>query len=78
MCSFMIREAKFRKVVFSLPSPNMGGLSKWNILKDKGLEHFAPFFAKPPKVIGGVLEDEMKKLADAIGWSLMYKRFSAG
>ena len=77
MCSFMIREAKFRKVVFSLISRHMGGYSKWNILQDNGLERFAPFFAKPPIVVGGVLEETMKRLADRVGWTLLYKGFPA-
>ena len=55
----------------------MGGYSKWNILQDSGLERFAPFFAKPPIVVGGVLEETMKRLADRVGWTLLYKGFPA-
>ena len=36
MCSFMAREYKLEKIVFAMPSPFMGGYSRWNILEDKG------------------------------------------
>ena len=62
MCAFMIREYKIGKVVFSLPSPFVGGYSKWKILQDAEISQFQPFFRKPPKIIGGVLESEAKKI----------------
>lgn len=64
MCSFMIREHKIQKVVFALPSPFMGGYSKWDILADTELSHFPPFFASPPEVVGPVLEKEAKAVFD--------------
>lgn len=64
MCSFMTREYKISRVVFALPSPFMGGYSKWEILQDKELSQFPPFFKNPPEVIGGVLEVEAKKVFD--------------
>ena len=62
MCSFMIREYKISKVVFALPSLFVGGYSKWNILQDKEISQFKPFFGEPPEVISGVLEIEAKKI----------------
>ena len=64
MCSFMIREYKISKVVFALPSPFMGGYSKWKILEDPELIHFPPFFKSHPEVIGGVLEADAKAVFD--------------
>ena len=58
MCAFMAREYKVSRIIYSLPSPFMGGHSKWNIMEDKGLEQFPPFFATVPEVIGGLLENE--------------------
>jgi tRNA(adenine34) deaminase len=59
MCSFCIRAAGICRVVFALGSPVMGGLSKWNILKDEALSHRVPFlFRAPPKVEQGVLAHE--------------------
>lgn len=62
MCSFMIREYKISKVVFSLFSPFMGGFSKWDILQDEGLTQFKDFFGQQPETIGGILEDQAKKV----------------
>jgi tRNA(adenine34) deaminase len=62
MCSFMAREYKVSKVVFALPSPFMGGYSKWDILRDKEISQFKPYFTERPEVISGVLESEAKKV----------------
>jgi tRNA(adenine34) deaminase len=65
MCSFMIRELRLKKVVFSLQSKEMGGLSKYPILSDKNLhKKFPHHFAKPPEVISGILMDEAKGVWD--------------
>lgn len=73
MCAFMIREAKFHKVVFSLRSPSMGGHSKWNILTDPQLQHFKPFFAQIPVIKSGLRESDMIQYYDSIGWDNFYK-----
>ncbi len=70
MCAFMMRELKFKTVVFSLTSKYMGGYSKWNILEDKELERFAPVFSKPPKVIVGILKEEAEKTFRKAGWKM--------
>jgi tRNA(adenine34) deaminase len=64
MCSFMIREYKIKKVVFAIPSPLMGGFSKWKILQDKELTTMTNFFGKPPEVIPGLLEEEGLKVME--------------
>ena len=64
MCSFMIREYKIERVVFALPSPFMGGYTKWNILEDPELAKFPPFFSEQPEVVGSVLESEAKAVFD--------------
>jgi len=76
MCSFMMRELHFKKVVFGVRSPNMGGFSRWNILKDKGLSKIKPFFADEPKVVGGVLEKECKETYTKIGWGDFLEKLS--
>jgi len=70
MCAFMMRELKFKKVVFALLSPQMGGYSKWNILEDKELIKFKPIFSNPPKVITGVLEKEAGTVFEKAGWEM--------
>lgn len=64
MCSFMAREFKISRVVFALPSPYVGGYSKWPILQDEEIKRFAPFFKEPPEVTAGVLEPEAKAVFD--------------
>lgn len=68
MCSFMMRELHFKKVIFGVRSPNMGGFSRWNILRDKGLSKIKPFFSDEPEVVGGVLEKECRETYTKIGW----------
>ncbi|OGY12139.1 MAG: hypothetical protein A3D26_04075 [Candidatus Blackburnbacteria bacterium RIFCSPHIGHO2_02_FULL_44_20] len=59
MCSFVVRELKLKRVVFAMPSPVMGGYSKFPILKDEGLSTNIPkYFGPPPEVVDGVLEKE--------------------
>ena len=64
MCSFMIREYRLSRVIFSLFSPFMGGYSKWNILQDQEIVQFKDYFAEPPEVIAGILENKAKKIFD--------------
>jgi tRNA(adenine34) deaminase len=59
MCAFCIREAGVGRVVFALRSPIMGGLSRWNVLRDDTLSDGIPFvFGAVPEVVSGVLADE--------------------
>lgn len=72
MCSFMIREYRIKKVVFSVTSPLMGGFSKWKVLQDEELTiDCNNFFGKPPEVIAGLLEKEgleiMEKFKPFVG-----------
>jgi tRNA(adenine34) deaminase len=56
MCSYCIREAWISRVVYALGSPVMGGLSRWNILRDDGMSDRIPeIFGAVPEVVSGVL-----------------------
>ncbi len=70
MCSFMMRELKFKKVVFAMESPDMGGFSRWNILQDEGLVKFYPIFSSPPDVVGGVLREEAEEVFKKAGFTI--------
>jgi|SRR5215469_4168064 len=62
MCAYCIREASIGRVVFALGSPVMGGLSKWNVLRDDGLSDRIPeIFGAVPEVVSGVLLREAQK-----------------
>jgi tRNA(adenine34) deaminase len=59
MCAYCIREAWIGRVVWALSSPVMGGLSKWNILRDEDMSGRMPqIFAAAPEVVSGVLAHE--------------------
>jgi tRNA(adenine34) deaminase len=58
-CSYAIRESRIGRVVYGLHSPYMGGLSKWNILKDESLSRNMPeVFAPPPTIVAGFMSRE--------------------
>ncbi len=58
-CCYAIRESRIGRVLFGMPSPVMGGLSRWNILGDTGLSDRIPeVFAPPPDVVTCFLQDE--------------------
>jgi tRNA(adenine34) deaminase len=62
MCSFPIREAQFARVVFAMRSPYMGGLSRWNILRDSEISDTMPeAFGDVPEITAGVLVQEAEK-----------------
>ena len=62
MCSYCIREAWIGRVVYALRSPVMGGLSKWNILRDAGIANRVPVFGPVPEVVIGVLSKEVQQV----------------
>ena len=58
-CSYAIRESRIAKVVFSMRSPVMGGVSRWNILGDRVLSDTMPeVFAPPPALLADFLGEE--------------------
>jgi len=62
MCSYCIRETWISRVVYALGSPVMGGLSKWNILRDDHMSGRMPqIFGAVPEVVSGVLLHEAQQ-----------------
>jgi tRNA(adenine34) deaminase len=62
LCSYAIRESRIGRVVYALHSPHMGGLSKWNVLKDDSISRTMPeVFAPPPTVVAGFMADEAER-----------------
>ena len=69
MCAYCIREAWIGRVAFALASPVMGGISKWNILRDPKISRRIPVFAPVPEVVSGVLSGEAQQVwRDWIPW----------
>lgn len=74
MCSFCIREAWVGRVVYALRSPIMGGVSKWNILRDTEIARRIPVFGPAPEVVIGVLSKEVQQVWRAwnpLAWQVM-------
>jgi tRNA(adenine34) deaminase len=62
MCSYCIREAWIGRIVYAIGSPVMGGLSKWNILRDPHMSSRMPqVFGAVPEVASGVLLHEAQQ-----------------
>jgi len=72
MCAFMMRELGFKKVVFGVLSPHMGGHSRWNILQDEVLSTFLGY--PVPEVVGGILEEDCRATFLNIGWGDFLKQ----
>jgi tRNA(adenine34) deaminase len=74
MCSYCIREAWVGRVVYALRSPIMGGVSKWNILRDTEIARRIPVFGPAPEVVIGVLSREVQQVWRAwnpLAWQVM-------
>ncbi len=63
MCSFPIRETRVKRVVYAIGSPAMGGVSKWNILRDTELSKIMPeAFGPVPEILTGLLGQEAERV----------------
>lgn len=63
MCSFPTREANIGRVVFSIRSPLMGGVTRWNVLTDPSLSSRLPeYFGPVPEIVSGVLVEEAERV----------------
>jgi tRNA(adenine34) deaminase len=78
MCSYAIRETRIGRVVFAIRSPMMGGLSKWNVLRDTQLSRAMPeIFGPVPEVIAGLSQREAEKVWRAwnpLMWAIIKHR----
>jgi tRNA(adenine34) deaminase len=78
MCAFCIREAWIGRVVYALASPLMGGMSKWNILRDDSMSGRMPqIFGPVPEVVVGVLAQEAEQAWqdwNPLAWYMIRRR----
>jgi tRNA(adenine34) deaminase len=78
MCSYCIREAWIGRVVYALGSPVMGGISKWNILRDDEMSGRMPqVFGAVPEVVSGVrVHDAQQAWRDwsPVAWQMIKLR----
>ena len=63
MCAFCIRSAGVGRVVFALASPIMGGMSRWDILRDRTTALRLPFlFGAPPEIVTGIGAEDAQRM----------------
>lgn len=78
MCSFPTRETRIGRVVFAMSSPMMGGLSKWNVLRDAEIGNAMPeAFGPVPEVVAGLLREEAEqvwKRWNPVAWAVIRYR----
>jgi tRNA(adenine34) deaminase len=61
LCSYAMRETRIGRVVFGVPAPLTGGLSRWNILADVELSNTLPeVFAPPPEIVPGFMHEQVE------------------
>jgi tRNA(adenine34) deaminase len=78
MCSFPLRETRTSRVVFAIGSPMMGGVSKWNVLRDAQISDVMPeAFGPPPEVIAGLCRREAEQVWrnwNPLAWAVIKRR----
>ena len=63
MCAFAARETRIGRIVFAIKSPMMGGVSKWNVLRDTELSNAMPeVFGPVPEVVAGLMREEAERV----------------
>lgn len=61
LCSYAMRESRIGRVVYGVPAPLTGGMSRWNILADKELSERLPeVFAPPPEIVAGFMREQIE------------------
>lgn len=60
-CCYAMRESRIGRVVYGVPAPLTGGISRWNILGDTGLSDRLPeVFAPPPDIVSGFMSEQIE------------------
>ena len=56
-----MRETQIGRVVFGVPAPLTGGMTRWNILADTKLSDILPeVFAPPPEIVPGFMREQIE------------------
>jgi len=60
-CCYAMRESRIGRVVYGIPAPLTGGVSRWNILGDTRLSDTLPeVFAPPPEIVPGFMREKIE------------------
>ena len=61
LCCYVMRETRIGRVVFGVPAPLTGGVTRWNILTDTKLSDTVPqVFAPPPQIVPGFMREQIE------------------
>ncbi len=61
LCCYAMRETRIGRVVFGVPAPLTGGVTRWNILADSKLSDTLPeVFAPPPQIVPGFMREQIE------------------
>ncbi len=61
LCCYAMRETRIGRVVFGVPAPLTGGVTRWNILADTKLSDILPeVFAPPPQIVPGFMREQIE------------------
>ena len=78
LCCYAMRETRIGRVVFGVPAPLTGGLTRWNILADTKLSNALPeVFAPPPEIVPGFMREEIESAIarrDPLAWEFIRAR----
>jgi len=61
LCCYAMRETRIGRVVYGVPAPLTGGVTRWNILADTKLSVTLPeVFAPPPEIAPGFMREQIE------------------
>jgi len=61
LCCYAMRETRIGRVVFGVPAPLTGGVTRWDVLTDTKLSNALPeVFAPPPEIVPGFMREEIE------------------
>ncbi len=61
LCCYAMRETRIGRVVFGVPAPLTGGVTRWDVLTDTKLSNALPeVFAPPPEIVAGFMREEIE------------------
>jgi tRNA(adenine34) deaminase len=78
LCCYAMRETRIGRVVYGVPAPLTGGVTRWNILADTKLSDTLPeVFAPPPEIVPGFMREQIESaiaLRVPLAWEFIRSR----
>lgn len=77
-CCYAMRESRIGRVVYGIPAPLTGGVSRWNILADTELSDILPeVFAPPPEIVPSFMREQIETAMarrNPLAWDFIHAR----